>query len=143
MLNQQTMSRLYELKLTGMAEAFADQLNQPDMDKLSFAERFGLIVDHQWTWKENNRIEAQCLRRGYRLQNSTGNRSIRYDEPYLLRLGQTSPQHYHHRSYRDGKNLPCLCPDQQGLQGRIPCSLHPCSQVLISNDSSPGRWKLR
>ncbi|MDD4201062.1 MAG: IS21-like element helper ATPase IstB [Eubacteriales bacterium] len=57
MLNQQTMSRLYELKLTGMAEAFADQLNQPDMDKLSFAERFGLIVDHQWTWKENNRMD--------------------------------------------------------------------------------------
>ena len=57
MLNQQTINKLYELKLTGMAEAFADQLKQPDMDKLSFAERFGLIVDRQWTWKENNRME--------------------------------------------------------------------------------------
>jgi DNA replication protein DnaC len=57
MLNQQTMNKLYELKLTGMAEAFADQFNQPDMDRLSFAERFGLIVDRQWTWKENNRME--------------------------------------------------------------------------------------
>ena len=57
MLDQQTINKLYELKLTGMAEAFTDQLKQPDMDKLSFAERFGLIVDRQWTWKENNRME--------------------------------------------------------------------------------------
>ncbi len=57
MLNQQTINKLYELKLTGMADAFADQIKQPDMDRLSFAERFGLIVDRQWTWKENNRME--------------------------------------------------------------------------------------
>jgi DNA replication protein DnaC len=57
MLDQQTLDKLYAMKLIGMAEAFADQINQPDMDKLSFAERFGLIVDRQWTWKENNRME--------------------------------------------------------------------------------------
>jgi len=57
MLNQQTINKLYELKLNGMAEALADQLNQPDMDRLSFLERLGLIVDRQWTWKENNRME--------------------------------------------------------------------------------------
>jgi len=57
MLNQQTINKLHELKLAGMAEAFADQVKQSDMDRLSFAERFGLIVDRQWTWKENNRME--------------------------------------------------------------------------------------
>jgi DNA replication protein DnaC len=57
MLNQQTLDKLHTLKLTGMAKAFTDQLNQPDMDRLSFAERFGLIVDRQWTWKEDNRME--------------------------------------------------------------------------------------
>jgi len=57
MLNQQTINKLHELRLTGMAEAFADQINQPDLDRLSFEERFGLLVDRQWTWKENNRME--------------------------------------------------------------------------------------
>ena len=57
MLNQQTIAKLHELKLTGMAEAFADQIKQPDMERFSFEERFGLIVDRQWTWKENNRME--------------------------------------------------------------------------------------
>ena len=49
MLNHQTIDKLQALKLTGMAEAFTDQLNQPDLDRLSFEERFGLIVDRQWT----------------------------------------------------------------------------------------------
>jgi len=31
MLNQQTINKLYELKLTGMADAFADQIKQPDI----------------------------------------------------------------------------------------------------------------
>ena len=57
MLNQQTINKLHELKLTGMADAFVDQIKQPDMERLSFEERFGLIVDRQWTWKENNRMD--------------------------------------------------------------------------------------
>ena len=40
-----------------MAEAFSDQIKQPAVDSLSFEERFGLIVDRHWTWKENNRMQ--------------------------------------------------------------------------------------
>jgi DNA replication protein DnaC len=57
MLDQQTLDKLHAMKLPGMAAAFADQINQPDLDRLSFEERFGLIVDRQWTWKENSRMQ--------------------------------------------------------------------------------------
>ena len=57
MLNQQTIEKLHALKLIGMAEAFKDQLSQPDLDRLSFEERFGIIVDRQWTWKEDCRMQ--------------------------------------------------------------------------------------
>jgi DNA replication protein DnaC len=57
MLNQQTIEKLHALGLIGMAEAFNEQLQQPDMDRLSFEERFGLIVERQWIWKENRRLE--------------------------------------------------------------------------------------
>lgn len=57
MLNQQTIQKLHIMKLTGMTEAFQEQLAQPDMDRLSFEERFGLIVDRQWTWKEDCRLQ--------------------------------------------------------------------------------------
>jgi DNA replication protein DnaC len=57
MLNQQTIEKLHTLKLTGMAEALKDQLPQPGIQRLSFEERFGLIVDRQWAWKEDRRLD--------------------------------------------------------------------------------------
>jgi len=56
MLNEQTIEKLYTMKLNGMAEAFKGQLQQPDLTDLSFEERFALMVDQQWTWKEDRRM---------------------------------------------------------------------------------------
>ena len=57
MLTEQTLDKLHTMKLTGMAEAFKEQLQQPSLSQLSFEERFGLLVDRQWTWKEDCRIK--------------------------------------------------------------------------------------
>jgi DNA replication protein DnaC len=57
MLNEQTIDKLYAMKLNGMAEAFKEQLQQPDLSDLSFEERFSLLVDRQWTWKEDRRMK--------------------------------------------------------------------------------------
>jgi len=38
------------------AAAFKEQLIQPDMLDLSFDERFSLLVDRQWTFRENHRL---------------------------------------------------------------------------------------
>src|SRR4030042_5123438 len=56
MLKEQTYDKLLGLKLYGMADAFKEQLIQPDMLTLSFEERFSLLVDRQWTFKENHRL---------------------------------------------------------------------------------------
>jgi len=57
MLNQQTIEKLAALKLNGMADNFTLQLQQPKMNDLSFEDRFAMIVDAQWDWKENNRMK--------------------------------------------------------------------------------------
>ena len=57
MLNEQTFEKLYQMKLNGMADAFKEQLAQPDINQLSFDERFSLLVDRQWSWKENKRLD--------------------------------------------------------------------------------------
>jgi DNA replication protein DnaC len=57
MLNQQTIEKLAGLKLNGMAENFTLQLQQPKMNDLSFEDRFAMIVDAQWDWKENSRMK--------------------------------------------------------------------------------------
>jgi len=57
MLNEQTFEKLYQMKLNGMAEGLNEQLAQPDINQLSFDERLSLLVDRQWTWKENKRLD--------------------------------------------------------------------------------------
>jgi DNA replication protein DnaC len=57
MLNEQTMEKLIAMKLNGMADAFKEQLEQPDIHELSFEERFGLLVDRHWIWKEDRRMK--------------------------------------------------------------------------------------
>ena len=61
MLNQQTVEKLQAMKLYGMAEAFHAQLETTDAGQLSFEERFALLVDQQWLWKENRAL-ARRLR---------------------------------------------------------------------------------
>jgi len=56
MMTQQTIDKLHDMKLTAMAEAFIQQLSQPDLGELSFEDRFAMLVDHQWTFKEDRRM---------------------------------------------------------------------------------------
>lgn len=56
MLNQPTIEKLQVMKLHGMAEAFQEQIETADSSQLSFEERFGLLVDRQWTWKEGRAL---------------------------------------------------------------------------------------
>jgi DNA replication protein DnaC len=58
MLNEQTIEKLYAMRLPAMAEAFREQLEVPNScENLTFQERFGLLVDRQWSWKEDRRMQ--------------------------------------------------------------------------------------
>jgi DNA replication protein DnaC len=56
MLNQPTIEKLNAMKLHGMAEAFRAQLESTGASQLGFEERFALLVDQQWLWKENRAL---------------------------------------------------------------------------------------
>jgi DNA replication protein DnaC len=70
MLNEQTFDKLYTMKLLGMAEGFKEQLEQPSSHDLPFDQRFGILVDRQWTWKENNRLKRLLKEAKLKLQAS-------------------------------------------------------------------------
>jgi DNA replication protein DnaC len=57
MLIEQTCEKLYAMNLNGMAAAFKEHLEQPNINDLTFDERFALLVDRQWTWKEDRRMK--------------------------------------------------------------------------------------
>jgi len=79
MLNEETTEKLYAMKLNGMADAFKAQLQQPDSNEFSFEERFALLVDRQWTWKEDRRMRR--LLRNARLKINGCIEDIDYKTP--------------------------------------------------------------
>jgi DNA replication protein DnaC len=59
MLLHPILNKLTNLRLKGMARAFAEQLQQPDINDLSFEDRFGLLVDVETTERENSRLQTR------------------------------------------------------------------------------------
>ncbi|RPJ06396.1 MAG: AAA family ATPase [Deltaproteobacteria bacterium] len=57
MLNEQTFEKLYTLKLAGMAEALKRQMADPEMNDLSFEERFAMLADSEYLFRENKRMK--------------------------------------------------------------------------------------
>jgi len=56
MLQQPTLEKLRALGLTGMAEAFEQQLAQPRTHDLSFDERLALLVEREVLYRDNRRL---------------------------------------------------------------------------------------
>jgi len=79
MLNEQTIEKLYSMRLIGMADAFKDQIMQPEMNELSFEERFGFLVDQHWTWREDRRLKT--LLRNAKLKDNACIEDIDYKSP--------------------------------------------------------------
>lgn len=59
MLNQQTVEKLHAMRLRGMAEAFREQQEDTHIQRLSFEERLGLLIDRQWNWRENRALQRR------------------------------------------------------------------------------------
>lgn len=57
MLDNNTANKLREMKMGVMATAFLKQLKDSGTSNLSFEERFGLLVDVEWTTRKNNRLK--------------------------------------------------------------------------------------
>jgi DNA replication protein DnaC len=53
MMTQQTIEKLRTMRLSGMAEAYRQQLERADVAALTFDERLALLVDQHGTWREN------------------------------------------------------------------------------------------
>lgn len=56
MMTQDTLRKLNAMKLFGLAQAFESQLVTTGALHLSFEERFGLLIDHEVTYREDRRL---------------------------------------------------------------------------------------
>ncbi|MBC3920044.1 ATP-binding protein [Undibacterium sp. CY18W] len=83
MLINQTLEKLKELKLFGMAEELERQLPNPSARNLSFEDRIGGLVDYETTYRSNKRLTA-LLRNAKLKHTSACVEDIDYAQPRNL-----------------------------------------------------------
>jgi len=57
MMNEQTFTKLHELKLMGMVEAYKEQASNKEFQKMSFEDRFSLLVDLEHSRRKSNKLQ--------------------------------------------------------------------------------------
>ena len=68
-----TLEKMQTMKLSAMAEAFEAQRRSSEYTELSFEERLGLLIDTEWTARENRklarRLRAAKMRHAASIEN--------------------------------------------------------------------------
>jgi len=59
MLTQATLDKMQAMKMADLAEAFGQQLRSSDYAELSFEERVGLMIDCEWTAREQRKLSRR------------------------------------------------------------------------------------
>jgi DNA replication protein DnaC len=62
MLVNQTIDKLHALRLFGMVKALSEQMEQANMNKLSFEERLGFLIDREATERENIKLKFRLIK---------------------------------------------------------------------------------
>ena len=69
MLVHTILDKLQTLRFFGMLSALEEQMKMPDIEKLSFDERFGLLIDREMIDRQNRRFKTR-LRKAKLRQNA-------------------------------------------------------------------------
>ena len=57
MTNQSTLDKLSEMRLTSIADEFRIQMDDSSMKEVPFEDRFGMLVDVEYSSRKNNRLK--------------------------------------------------------------------------------------
>ncbi len=91
MLIEQTLEKMSAMKLSGMVDALKQQLASAEHALLSFEERVGLLIDSEWTAREQRkltrRLRAAKLRYPASLEDVDFKHPRNLDRQQILSLG--------------------------------------------------------
>lgn len=65
MISEQTILKLRRMSLGAMADEYARQIVDATSVALSFDDRLGLIIDHEYTRRDNNRLSRLVKKAGF------------------------------------------------------------------------------
>src|SRR5699024_5223140 len=65
MTTQSTMDKLIEMRLTSMSDAFRTQIADPKMKEIPFEDRFGMLVDIEYSNRKSNSLKRLIRSAGF------------------------------------------------------------------------------
>lgn len=65
MTTQSTIDKLIEMHLTAMSDAFVTQKDDPKMREVSFEDRFGMLVDIEYSSRKSNSLKRLIRNAGF------------------------------------------------------------------------------
>ena len=90
MLIHPVLDKLQILRFFGMLSALEEQMKMPDIEKLSFDERFGLLIDREMIDRQNRRFKTRLrkakLRQNACLEDIDFRHPRGLDKPLMLQL---------------------------------------------------------
>ena len=86
MLNEATLDKMQAMKMADMAEAFTQQLRSSDYSELSFEERVGLMIDCEWTAREQRKLSRRL--RAAKLRYPASLEDVDFQAPRKLKRQQ-------------------------------------------------------
>ncbi|OIJ08417.1 AAA family ATPase [Anaerobacillus arseniciselenatis] len=100
-MNEQTLTKLHEMKLSGMAEAYKEQSLNKEFQKMSFEERFSLLIDLEYSRRKNNKLQrliktATFLNSNACIEDLEYHEDRRLDKNLILKLANGSYIHDSH-----------------------------------------------
>jgi DNA replication protein DnaC len=58
-MRNQTIEQLHQMRLHTMATAFKEENERPGNTELTFEDRFGMLVEREWQFRENRRVSTR------------------------------------------------------------------------------------
>lgn len=101
MMNDQTLTKLIEMKMNGMAEAYEEQSSNRDFQKMDFEDRFSLLVDLEYSRRKSNKLQrlikaATFIESNACVEDIEYYKDRRLDKELILKLASGSYIHNHH-----------------------------------------------
>ena len=101
MLKENTLTKLHEIRLGVMANHFQQQTLDPAMNALAFEERFGLLVDAEWSARKSNRLKRLIKNANYAISGAcvediAYHSDRKLDKTLIARLAGCSYIHENH-----------------------------------------------
>ena len=87
MIRAVTVDKLKKMRLGKMAEAFETQADDPSYQQMDFEDRFGMLVDTEWSARQSTKLKKLIQTANFRYPNACV-KDIEYHEDRKLNKQQ-------------------------------------------------------